>query len=197
MKHNQGLKGILVLFVLVVLMAGYYYYSSNRHISSKEDAIIGESISDNSKVDTILSRDLKMDYPASPREVIELFSDITMCYHNEEYTEEELGRLSLMARNLFDKELQDSKSEETYVNDLTTEIEQFKEQKITIAGYMTSSAAAIENEKFSQDGYEWTRVYCSYELKRDGEQLSSDEIFLLRKDDTGCWKIYGWDLVDK
>ena len=57
------------------------------------------------------------------------------------------------------------------------------------------SCLNIENEIFFQDGYEWTRVYCTYEMKKDGEAISSYEIFLLRKDDAGCWKIYGWDLV--
>jgi len=118
-----------------------------------------------------------------------------LCYHNKEYSEEELEQLSAMSRDLFDVELQGNNPEDTYLDSLKSEIEKFKEQKITITGYLTSSSAAIENEIFFQDGYEWTRVYCTYEMKKDGEAISSYEIFLLRKDDAGCWKIYGWDLV--
>lgn len=201
MKQNQGLKGLIVLFILGVLIVSFYYYSSNRKLPENKDTLSENTVSgdmgteDTASVKGLLSMDLIKNYPQSPREVVSIFSDITLCYHNEEYSEEELTQLSAMSRDLFDEELLKNNPEDTYLDSLKSEIEQFEEHKITITGYLTSSSAAIENEKFLQDGYEWTRVYCTYEMKKDGEAISSDEIFLLRKDDAGCWKIYGWDLV--
>ena len=63
-----------------------------------------------------------------------------------------------------------------------------------MSGYSVSAAADVE--RFDEDGFEWARLYATYRLRQGTEYLYSNEVFLLRKDDDGHWKIYGFDLVE-
>ena len=43
-------------------------------------------------------------------------------------------------------------------------------------------------ETFSEDGYEWARLYCDFSLRQGTQLTSSNEVFILRKDDEGLWE---------
>ena len=154
MKRFSGKKGIVILIFLACLIVGYYAYLSNRNNAKQEDA---ESaiLTD---VEKTLSRDLGTNYPPTPREVIKYFSDITKCFYNEEYSEEKLVELADKIRLLYDEELVANQTEAEYIKQLKEDIEEFKENKRTIYSYAPSSS--IDVETFTEDGYEWARLYC-------------------------------------
>lgn len=190
MKRFSGKKGIVILIFLACLIVGYYAYLSNRNNAKQEDA---ESaiLTD---VEKTLSRDLGTNYPPTPREVIKYFSDITKCFYNEEYSEEKLVELADKIRLLYDEELVANQTEAEYIKQLKEDIEEFKENKRTIYSYAPSSS--IDVETFTEDGYEWARLYCLYSIKEGAMVKKSNTQFLLRKDSDGHYKIYGWKLVE-
>ena len=87
MKKFKGTKGVIILAILVVLVITYYHYLSNRQQpDSKQEEVLAVM----TPVQEVLSRNLETNYPATPREVVRYFSEITQCFYNEPYTEEEL-----------------------------------------------------------------------------------------------------------
>ena len=46
---------------------------------------------------------------------------------------------------------------------------------------------------FDAGGRSWARWSCTYTIRSGKEAGLAREIFLLRKDDMGHWKIYGWE----
>lgn len=192
-KKTKGniLKIIIIFAVLALLVGGYYFYLSNKKRPVNEEPDVQSTA-----VQEVLMRSLEHNYPPTPKEVVKYYSEITKCFYNESYTDDELVELAVQAQGLYDAELIANKSQELYLADLRADVIEMKNKNCTISSYTTSSSVDIENSKFTQDGYEWAKVYCYYTLKAGGETSMTTELFLLRKDENGYWKIYGWELAD-
>lgn len=192
-KKKQSMIKVIVIFVVLALLIGIYYFRiSNRTRQADEEKDVQSTA-----VQEVLLRNLSNNYPPTPKEVVRYYSEISKCFYNESYSEEELVLLAEQAQGLYDEELIANKTQEQYLMDLKADILEFQEAGYTISSYTTSSSVDIENSKFKQDGYEWARVYCYYTLKTKSGTARTTERFLLRKDSSGYWKIYGWELVDE
>lgn len=190
--HNNkksGIKLMIIGIVLICLVIGYYYYLSNKRVDSSKEKEVKLTA-----VQEALLYNFDRSYPPSPKEVIKLFGQISQCFYNETYTEEEFLKLALQIQNLYDDELIANKTYDQYIEDLRSDVNRMKEQEIVISSYGTSSSTDVDY--FSQDGYDWARLYCSFTLRRGTYLTVSNEVFLLRKDEEGHWKIYGWELAD-
>lgn len=190
-KRLKKMRGIIVLVVLVALAVGYYFYLSNRRGVYDDDNV------EITRVQEILMKNIDKNYPATPKEVIKLYSDISQCFYNEKYSEEELQGLAKMAYGLFDADLVAINPWDRYFSNLKTEIEDYKKKNYVISAYTTSSSVDIEHEKFTKDGYTCTRVYVYYTMRRGTKITTVDEVFVLRKDKSGYWRIFGWQLVEE
>ena len=191
MKKLKGNKGVIIFFVLVFLVVGYFYYLSNRPVSQPEEA--PSEIEVMTAVQQVLARDLDTNYPPTPREVVKYYSEITQCFYNEELTDDDIYALGMKARELYEAELAANQTEEVYIDSLKFDIQDFKNKKRTIANYEPSSSLDVET--FSEDGYDWARLYCNYGIKQGELLYKSNMVYILRKDENGHYKIYGWKLV--
>lgn len=183
-SKSAALSGGIIL-LMVVVMAGYYFYLSNKE-KAKEEANPKFTI-----VQEVLSRDLKNNYPQTPREVVKYYSEITKCFYNEEYTDGELEELADKADQLYDDELAQWNDWGQYMISLKSQIKEFKDQKITISTYIVSSSTEVD--EFEEDGFKFARLRVVYTLKQENQKQDIAEVFLLRMDENGRWKIYGWD----
>ncbi len=191
MKKLKGNKGVVVFFILTLLVVGYFYYLSNRNVPQPEEAVSDAEVM--TAVQQVLARDLEINYPPTPREVVKYYSEITQCFYNEELTQEDIYALGMKARELYDAELVANQTEADYIDSLTYDIQDFKNKKRTIASYNPSSS--LDVEMFSEDGYEWARLYCNYGVKQGELLYNSNIVFILRKDENEHYKIYGWKLA--
>lgn len=195
MKRFKGMKGTIILIVLACLIIGYYFYLSNgsdspaAKVTDEEDIVATMTMSQKA-----LSRNLESNYPPSPREVVKYFSEITQCYYNEEHDEDEIKALGLKMREIYDAELVANQTEEEYLDLLKRDIEEYRANDRTINNY--SPSASVDVETFTQDGYEWARLYCLYDIKQDSIIYQTNLCFILRKDENGHYKIYGWKKID-
>ena len=193
MKKATGTRALVFCAVMVLLVVGYYYYLSNRNVPQPEEAVPEEEVL--TPTQEVLLRNLDTNYPPTPREVVKYFSEITQCFYNEEYTEEEIDALGLKIRELYDDELVENQTEENYLASLKFDIEEFKKYNRTISSYAPSSSVDVDT--FSEDGYDWARLYCIYGIKQGELLYNSNIVFVLRKDGQGHYKIYGWKLVEE
>ncbi len=189
-KHNRdGVKGFLIGIVLICMVIGYFYYLSNKE--SKETT---EEVVQTTAVQEVLMRNLENNYPPSPREVLKYYGEIVQCFYGEEYTEEEFLELAAKVLELYDDELVANKTQQQYLDDLRFEVDNMKEQGIVVSSYSLPSSTDVE--EFKKDGFRWAKLYCNFSLRKGTQLEITNEVFLLRKDDAGHWKIYGWQLVE-
>lgn len=190
MKIKKGkftTQTTVVLMVLILLVVGYYCYLVNRSNRSADE-------NTPTTVENVLLRDLEHNYPPTPREVIRYYNDVIKCFYNEDCSQEELEALALKARGLYDQELLDHNDWDTYIFNLEAEIQDFRKNNRKISNISLASSADVD--EFTKDGYKFARIRCGYNILQGRESSSSRQVYLLRKDEDGHWKIYGWDLEE-
>lgn len=182
------LKGIIIAVVLVALVAGYYFYVSNVDKAKDETAV--------SAVQDVLLRNLENDYPATPKELIKYYCDISKCLYNESYTDEQLEQMADKMLALYDDELAENNPREQYIADLKADVKEFADSNYAIISYTTSSSTDVE--EYTYEGRKCAKLYCTYSIKTGADYVSSKQVFVLRKETgTGHWKILGFDIVNE
>lgn len=190
MKKTQGgVKALIIGIILLCLVLGYYYYLSNKDAGVKDESEVTVTA-----VQDALMKNLDNNYPPSPREVLKYYGELVQCLHNEEYSEEEFLQLAMQIQRLYDDELVANQTQEQYIQSLTWDINNMKDKEVVISSYSLSSSTDVE--RFEMDGYSWAKLNMTFTL-RQGKGLDvTEEVFLLRKDAEGHWKIYGWKLAE-
>ena len=178
----------MMLFFLVVIVGavGYFAYLSGRSRDvSKEAAMTAAQL--------VLSRDLENNYPPTVKEVMKYYVDIQKCLYAEECAEEEAEQLGMKARALYDDELLAANDVTGHLLQLKAEITSFQEDSRKITAASVASSANVDT--FTEDGFEFARIHCTYTVLADGQSNLVDMVYLLRRDENRRWKIYGWDLA--
>ncbi len=186
---KRNLKNFIVLIVLALLIVGAFLLVSNR--GSKRD----ESDISRTAVDEVLDRDLSKNYPATPKEVVKMYSEITRCFYGEEYTDDQLVMLAEQSRKLFDDELRANQTDDQYLMNLRTVIANYKEEKRSISSFSVASASDVDYQDFKGD--KWAHLMAVYTIKTNHAFSTSKEEYLLRKDPKGHWKIFGWRVIEE
>lgn len=190
MKNGRKILVIVIVVLFVVVILGLFIYMNNKPQSGsmEEEVVI-------SNVDNVVLRNLDINYPPTPKEVLKYYSEITVCFYEENLSEEDLVRLAQTARKLYDAELCADMTEEEYLVSLREDILEFDSLGIVVSGYTVSASTDVE--EFVVDGRECARLYVTYRLRQGTEYIYSNEVFILRKDENGHWKILGWELLEE
>lgn len=184
----KGKKGFIIGVILILLVVGYYFSLSNRNTGSKEEDV------DISVAKELLLRDLERNYPPTPKEVVKYYFDITKCLYNKNLSEEDVEALALKLEETFDEELVQHQVEEEYFENLKTEISAFQNGNV-IVNYSTSSSTDVYY--FKENGREYARLYGTFYVQVNKTMNTLEEVFVLRKDEQGHWKLYGWEKVSE
>ena len=102
--------------------------------------------------------------------------------------------LALKMREIYDDELVANQTEEEYLDLLKKDIDEYRLNGRSISGYSPSSSMDVEF--FTENGYDWARLYCIYDVKQSSLIYKTTLCFILRKDEDGHYKIYGWEKQD-
>lgn len=172
----------MVVLALFVLAAFYIINNRAKRIEKDVDKV--------SPVKELLVMDLSANYPNTPKEVVRMYAEITRCFYGESYSEDEFIALAKLSRELFDQELIDNQDEESYIRALRAEVALYKQKNSTISSVSISSSADVEYYNFKDD--EWAQLVVIYSIKTGSSTSPTKERFLLRKDDEGHWKIFGF-----
>ena len=188
MKDSKTVRIVIVAVVLAVIVLVFFAYQGNRSKRQQVSEAVSATV-----VQNVLMKDLEHSYPPTPKEVVKYYAEITECFYNEEYSDEDLTKLANKIQHLYDVEL--IANQENYMDSLRQEIQDMKKNKYTIAGHEVSASTDVEY--FTQDGDSCAILYCTFNIKQENSsRISSLERFVLRKDVDGHWKILGWELVE-
>lgn len=182
---------IVIMFALVVAIAiGFWTILEHGRNKVEEENIIH---SKNEEVNTLVNKDLKINYPSTPREVLKMYSRLQTCAYNQGLSDKDLTAIIEQMRLLFDDELIAANSLEQQLEDVKKEIKEFKKKKQTISNYVIDKDSSVKEKKIKEK--EYATLVVSYLIKEDRGYNKTYEQFILRKDAENKWKILGWDLV--
>lgn len=177
---------VVGMCILAAVVISAFYILTKRQNRSSE-------LASGSETEKIIAKDLENNYPGTPREVLKIYSRITKCIYNENVSQEQLKQLAGQIRVLFDEELLSANPENEYMEDLQSQVNEYREQKKSIVSYVVQKSSSVN--KSTVEGKEYATILATYMVKEKNSYVKSYEEFILRKDDKGRWKILGFRLL--
>lgn len=193
-KVGNAIKSMRVVLTVTILLVAFvmlYFHFSNKETDDSED-IKGSNV-----VEKLLSTDLENNYPTNVREVVLEFTEIQKCYYNENVSEEQLERLAKRATLLFDEELLLANPFDEYYADLKKEIKDYKKKEKTITKIIVDKNSEANTVTMPEDGTKVASIKATYYCRENANTTRTVETYILRKDEAGNWKIYGWGIMDE
>ncbi len=182
-KTRNTVIGVAAICAAIVVV----YFAIVNIPKGKETVVMTEAAKE-------LAQDFDKNYPATPREVMKHYSQISKCYYLPDTTEEQINSLGRMMRKLFDDELLSTQTEEEYLQSLRAEVLQYRDASKMISSYAVSSSTDVtynDNEYGSL-----ATMVVTFNMRENGIINPVREEFMLRQDNEGHWKILGWQLAD-
>jgi hypothetical protein len=106
---NRTSLTIAVMSMIAIVLIGFYFYWNYRTKPVEE-----ASLENMTKAQKLITKDLELYYPETPREVVKLFGNmINALYDN--VSDEDLEPLALKVRELYDEEFLAANPEEAYL----------------------------------------------------------------------------------
>lgn len=179
------MKKVVTIVVAVacaaLLCVGFYFL--------KNGSGSGEAAEDLTEVQQIITKNLETDYPQTPRAVVKLYNRILSAYYGESYTDEEFDGLLAQARALFDDDLAEQNTAEEYKASVQASIDDYKERSYRIRQTRVCDTDDVEYKTDSSNGDEVAYVKASYFTEENGAFEKTYQMYVLRKDADGKWKI--------
>lgn len=178
----------------------YYMMNYKTNSNNSEELNVPET-----KVEKLLAKDLELEYPATVKTVMNLYSQYSKCFYDGEYTEEELPKLLDKYRQLLDPELLANNPVEDQLKSLNEEIGAYGGKGQVIMSYYWPTSKDADGKKnakedviyYTKDGVNYASTTIAYALKQGTDTVAaSQEKFILRQDSDKKWKILGWVLVN-
>lgn len=187
-KKRSKASAILIVLLIMAILFGVYNIIAGV-IRSKKNSDIQQS-----EIQKLLEKEINESYPATPREVVKLYSRYTKCIYNEKLSDDEISKLAEKVQMLYDAELLQNNPFDEYLYDLKLDISEYHSSERRITSYSVDSGDNVVT--WTDDGKEYARLVASYTLREDSAYNKTFEEFLLRKDEENRWKILGFRLTD-
>ena len=165
MKKSGVIKAVITILIILLIVGVYYFFTTQRRTSVEDTVELTE-------IQKLITKNLDTNYPATPREVVKYYNRILECLYDDTYT---------------DDELLENNPRDQYLSDLKADIEDYHNKSKTIR----SSNVCDSNDVVYQtvDGRECAYVTASYFMNENNSFDRTNEMYVLRKDDDGDWKI--------
>lgn len=186
-KNNAGNAAIKVIVLLVLAAAVVLgvFMIMNRSRGEKQTSEDNMVLT---KLQQVTTMNLDVGYPNSERDVVATFGRIMQTLYNEEYTDKDFETMEQLLVKLYDEELIANQND--YYQQLRQEVNAKRTNGYTIQNYVTAEKNQVINSVV--DGREMAMLECQFSVRNATEIQATIYQFLLRKDDQGKWKIYGW-----
>lgn len=174
---------IIAIACICVICAGFFFFSQDN----KEDE------KNLTEIEKVIVKDLKNNYPKTPREVVKFYNKIVKCYYGDEPTEKQLNDLVDQMMCLMDDDLVLVNPRDVYYNSVVKDIAQYKDEKKQLVSTDVCDSNDVKYVTDDKDGDtekdELAYVNASYFINTDGQFAYTYQQFVLRQDEDGRWKI--------
>lgn len=187
-------KKILIVFIVVVV-AAMIVFAGVRIYQTMDGNDNGTGLP-KTEAGKLIAKDLDLEYPGTPTEVVKLFWRLNKCMYNTTMKEKDFQKLYLQQRKLYDDDLLKEKenSEKEMLSALKKDVKQFEEEKRFISSYIVQEDDQVKYAKV--DGKEEATLVASVlETSKKKKTTESYAKYICRKDSDGKWKILGWKQI--
>lgn len=201
MKQDQGktpaqkmAKNISVFaFVTCLIVIGIVMVFYQRKNSDKSELADGEPKTEAGK---IIAKDLEVDYPATPTEVLKFLGRINKCLYNGEASEEDQNNILEQLRALYSAKLLEQNPLDEHRKNLVKELEAFSSKNYRIASCTVGKSSSVKYG--TVEGQECAYLQMAYFLKsrKESKSAKSYQNYVLVKED-GKWKILAFQSGQK
>ena len=188
MHKARNRTAVTVTMMLVIAMAilSFYFYWSYRTTP------IGNTSTDNmTEAQKLIQKDLELYYPETPREVVKLFGSMMKTLYND-ISDEDLEPLALKIRMLYDEEFLAANPQDTYLNNITTDLAIWKSKNRRITNYLMGNEDQAQQSEI--DGVQYSIQYISFTIQENTKFTETWKVMLRQASDQK-WKIMGWQVV--
>ncbi|SFQ48773.1 hypothetical protein SAMN02910358_02412 [Lachnospiraceae bacterium XBB1006] len=185
---KKVIRIVIIGIVFAALIGGYYYYLTTRNGNGAQNKTANQT-----EVQKLLSEDLTNNYPTTPRSVIKMYNRFLKCIYNERYSDKEFRQMIESQRALFDEELLGQNPEPQYTQSMRNDVKKYKDEKRSIRNTSLCSGNEVVYKTIKKR--ECAYVTCSYFLKVDSDYQTTNQRYVLRKDNTGKWKILVYYMI--
>ncbi len=179
----------IITIVCVSLIVGYYFYLSRRSFSAEE-----KPTAEQSELEKVLGRDLVLDYPQTPREVIKFYNRILKLYYDSNTADGEVEKLCDQAMMLFDADLIQQNPRDVYVASVKSDIQAYKDRNKKMVTTNVCDTSDVTYKKLN--GNDMAYVLAYYFVSEGSSSQQTYQKYALRKDDIGNYKILAFELSD-
>ncbi len=182
-------KRIIIIIVAIIIIAGVlgaFYYSIHYNKTNIENS------TEVSELDDLLTENLELNYPASPRAVVNEYSRYLVALYNEDYTDDQFNTLTDQMRILLDEELLEENPLEFFRSSMRTEADSYKANEWQVTDFVIPSSDEVTYDTVNGD--DCALVTVSYFIKQKNTYAKTVQDFVFRQDDAGKWKILGYSL---
>lgn len=189
-KSTQKIIYTVLIMAVLAVIAVYAYFQTTRN--PEEKAV------PKTKLEKLISRNLEGNYPATPREVVKTYGELTKYLYNGDeegkMTDRQFEALFDQVRLLYDEELLAQNPREEQLARLKYDVADYRKADRDIMSCSVQKTSQIEHGKLN--GADVVKVALVFMTKATGEQPAKTyEQFLLREDENKNWKILGWQQV--
>lgn len=175
---------IIAIACICVICAGFFFFTQGTQENEKNLT----------EVEKVIVKDLKNNYPKTPREVVKFYNRIVKCYYgSEEPTEKQLEDLVEQMLCLMDDDLLLMNPHDTYYKSVVQDIAYYKQHNKQLVSTDVCDSNEVKYVTDDKDGEgesdKLAYVNASYFMNEDGKFGYSYQQFVLREDENGCWKI--------
>ncbi len=186
MENNSAKSAIIKSIVLVVLgaiiiLGAYLLVTRSKKPKGSEDY-------DLTVVDGITTTDLNKNYPPDGMKVVELYAKIMQVLYKETYTEDQEDDMIKVLKGIMDDEL--IAGNPNFANGIKNDVKTKREEDYSIPLFVVTTKKPVTKEL---DGKKTQLIECKFLLRHGTISENIIYQFILRKDDEGKWKIYGWE----
>lgn len=175
---------IIAALICILLVCGGYF------IVKKESDRAQNNEKELTEVEKLITRDLELNYPSTPREVIKFYNRIIEVFYKEELSDNELSQLADQVLLLFDVELAEVNPKDSYLYAVRADIDRYKAD----SKYIAQSRVCDSNDvKYvTKDEEKLAYVDASYFVREDSSHTRTYQEYVLRQNGDGKWKILGF-----
>lgn len=181
---------IIAIACVCLICGGYFLFSQNNEI--KEENL--------TEVEKVLVKDLKRDYPKTPREVVKFYNRIVQCYYGEKLSDKEIEDMADQMLCLLDEDLLAVNPRDQYHKSVMNDIQEYnsKNKRIVNTDVCDSNDVTyVDDVKEGTDEVDkLAYVNASYFVNADGEFTNTYQQFVLRQNEDGQWKILAFYEVE-
>ena len=181
---------VIAIACICVICAGFFVFSQGNKETDK----------DLTEIEKVIVKDLRNNYPKTPREVVKYYNRIMKCYYGDAPTEEQYKALLEQERILWDEDLLLNNPKDVHYQSVLNDIQYYKDNNIKLVSTDVCDSNDVLYVTDEKDGNtevdQIAYVQASYFMNNNGSFVYTYQQYVLRQDENGRWKVLKFSVVE-